>query len=94
MSRACLPHLASRGVLPLVGFVYLGAAAGLVHLSRTRQYWVVYALSVFICYFTAIVLGPTAYSRVRMPFMPFLSLLAAIGLLSWLHRRRPASPPI
>ena len=71
------------------------AAAGLGHLSRTRQYWVVYGLSVFICYVTAIVLGRTAYSRFRMPFMPFLSLLAAIGLLSWLRRRRrAASTPI
>ena len=88
-NRAVAQGLESRGV-----WGRHCAAAGLVHLSRTRQYWVVYALSVFICYFTAIVLGPTAYSRVRMPFMPFLSLLAAIGLLSWLHRRRAASTPI
>ena len=80
-------------ILPLMGFVYLSATAGLVWLWRTKQYGVAFSIGVFVVYFAVVVLGPTAYSRFRVPFMPFVSILAAIGIVAWIRRRRRQSAP-
>ena len=82
-------------ILPLMGLVYLSATAGLVWLWRTSQYGVAFSIGVFVVYFAVVVLGPTAYSRLRVPFMPFVSILAAIGILAWVRgRRRPLAPAV
>ena len=66
--------------LSVIGFSYLAAAGGVLWLLRTRQYSVCYVLMVFIAYFIAVSLGPTATTRYRIPMMPFVAILAAIGI--------------
>ena len=68
--------------LGLLGFCYLGATAGLFSLLRHRRYEVCYTLLVFIAYFTAVALGPTATTRYRIPMMPFVAILTATGILA------------
>lgn len=68
--------------LVLLGFCYLGATAGLFSLLRHRRYEVCYTLLVFIAYFTAVAMGPTATTRYRIPMMPFVAILTATGILA------------
>ena len=68
--------------LGLLGFCYLGATAGLFSLLRHRRYRVCYTLLVFVAYFTAVALGPTATTRYRIPMMPFVAILTATGILA------------
>ena len=73
----------------LLGFCYLGATAGLFSLLRQRRYGVCYTLLVFVAYFIAVALGPTATTRYRIPMMPFVAILTATGILAiYQHRTR------
>ena len=68
--------------LGLLGFCYLGATAGLFSLLRHRRYGVCYTLLVFVAYFTAVAMGPTATTRYRIPMMPFVAILTGTGILA------------
>jgi 4-amino-4-deoxy-L-arabinose transferase-like glycosyltransferase len=77
--------------------IYAGAALGVVSLLRTRN-WVALLLPVVIvAYFTLLSSGAEANSRLRIPIVPFLALLAGVGLqllvvrITDYARRRTAS---
>jgi 4-amino-4-deoxy-L-arabinose transferase-like glycosyltransferase len=66
-----------------LGIFYLGAGLGFRALLRAKQHTALYILVGFILYFTLVSLGPTAYSRYRVPLMPYLCILAAYGFVNW-----------
>jgi 4-amino-4-deoxy-L-arabinose transferase-like glycosyltransferase len=77
-------------LLHLVG-LYLFAAAGLVRAGRRRFPWLgVWCLAVFLVLIVAGA-GPEAYSRFRLPVMPFLAVGA---VLPWLSPHSNASPVV
>ena len=60
--------------------VYLGAAFGVVLLIRERR-WLPALLPVaLVGYLVLVSAGAEAYSRFRIPMIPFLSVLAAVGI--------------
>lgn len=59
--------------------IYLGAAAGSVTLARQRRWFALAALTLTAAYFL-LAPGYASNSRYRIPAMPFLALLAGIGL--------------
>ncbi len=60
--------------------VYLGAALGLVLMVRERKQLPALLLIVVVGYLILVSAGAEAYSRFRIPMVPFLSVLAAVGL--------------
>lgn len=80
--------LTAASLLQLAG-LYLFAAAGLVRAGRRRFPCLgVWCLSVFLL-LILVAAGPEAYSRFRVPLMPFLAVGAA---LLWVSPRGPAAP--
>jgi 4-amino-4-deoxy-L-arabinose transferase-like glycosyltransferase len=78
--------------------VYTGAAAGTVDLARKKQ-WLALAVLLLTAAYFLLVPGYASNSRYRIPAMPFLALLAGVGLTAlWgflkqklAKRRRPAA---
>jgi 4-amino-4-deoxy-L-arabinose transferase-like glycosyltransferase len=74
-----------------LGGLYLFAAAGLVRADWRRFPWLgVWCLAVFLVLIVAAA-GPEAYSRFRLPVMPFLAVAA---VLPWISPPANASPTV
>lgn len=56
-----------------------GATAGVLSLLKEKNWFALLLLLIPLLYFIFLS-GPGSYSRFRVPFMPFLSILAGIGL--------------
>ena len=63
----------------LLAGIYLGAIVGAWKLLQKKQWKLLYLLLVMIAYFSALSAGGVSVSRYRIPFIPFLAILAAIG---------------
>lgn len=69
-------------LIPFVIILYmtcLGGSVGVFVLMKNRSWFELAILFLPVIYLT-ILSGPGAYSRFRIPFMPFLSILAGIGI--------------
>ena len=64
----------------LSAVIYLGAALGLVSMMRGRKQLPALLLAVVVGYLVLVSAGAEAYSRFRIPMVPFLSVLAAVGI--------------
>lgn len=73
-------------ILPFTGLllgIYGAAVVGVGRLARERQWFALALLLSVIAYF-ALIPGAPAHPRFRVPFMPYLSLLAAVGVgVAW-----------
>ena len=58
---------------------YVSSVAGVIVLIRSRE-WQPLALTLLTLSYFAIVIGPVAITRYRLPMAPFFSLLAAYGI--------------
>lgn len=65
-------------VLLLAG-IYLGAIVGTWKLLQKKQWKLLYLLFAIITYFAVLSAGGVSVARYRIPFIPFLAILAAIG---------------
>lgn len=74
----------------LLFMVYILAGIGVYYLIRQSN-WLVLAFSLFpIFYFSLLSAGGESDSRFRIPFLPFLGILAGVGLMNLIHNvRRP-----
>jgi 4-amino-4-deoxy-L-arabinose transferase-like glycosyltransferase len=86
----------SRGLVGLAAIVYgliaLAAVAGLVVVVRRRDWLTLLVAGGLILYFLAFSAGADAYSRLRVPIMPFVALFAGAALAAGAEWRRPAAP--
>jgi 4-amino-4-deoxy-L-arabinose transferase-like glycosyltransferase len=83
--------------LAYLGLVYLGGTYAIWILLKERRDVILHLyLWGVIFYFVLIAAGPEAYARFRIPFMPFLSMYAAVGLsAAWSnYRNRKGNAPI
>ncbi|CAG0940027.1 hypothetical protein BROC_00872 [Candidatus Brocadiaceae bacterium] len=70
----------------LLGIIYLGAVIGVITLVKQHQWLALGLLLVLIGYFSILAAGAEAVSRFRIPFLPFLAILSAIGIDALLNR--------
>lgn len=88
----------------LLGVLYLGAAIGAIRLFRERQWLTLGLMLIMIGYYVGLSAGAEANSRFRIPAIPYLAILAGVGLawlLQWSRARsaqrqsvtRPAEQP-
>ncbi|MGH2396322.1 MAG: hypothetical protein ACRDFW_04910, partial [bacterium] len=81
-------HAFLVGVLLLVhGVIMLGALWGCYLLLRSRKYFESIAVLSLIIYFVVITAGLEAFSRYRVPIMPYFALLAGYAAASEGARR-------
>jgi 4-amino-4-deoxy-L-arabinose transferase-like glycosyltransferase len=64
----------------MLGVLYGGALLGSVRLVRERRWLVLALLLLVIVYFVGLSAGAEANSRFRVPIVPFLAILAAVGI--------------
>jgi Dolichyl-phosphate-mannose-protein mannosyltransferase len=77
------------GVAALInGAIVLGAAAGGYLLVRRRRYVELTIILSFVLYIVVISAGPEAYSRFRVPAVPFLAIAAGYAASSTFSRSR------
>lgn len=85
------------GQLVILGILYFGGLIGVMYLISQRRWWELYLLLITIIYFVLISAGPEAYSRFRIPIVPFLAILAGVGyeaiLARWQRRSILRSTP-
>lgn len=72
----------------IVGTIYLAAALGMVFLWRQRSFAALGTTTTVILYLVLISSGPESYSRFRVPLMPLLCILAALGIDGVFRRKR------
>jgi 4-amino-4-deoxy-L-arabinose transferase-like glycosyltransferase len=65
--------------LLFLGVVYIGVLAGVVYLVRQRNWFVLYFTIICIFYFVVLSGGGDINYRFRVPFVPFLVILAGFG---------------
>lgn len=65
--------------IPVTILIYIASISGMWIVIVSRKYYILVLILLVICYF-AIVSGPEAYARFRVPIMPFISLLAGLGI--------------
>lgn len=63
----------------LYGLVMAGGALGLRQLVKDGRWFELSVLSLFLLYFVVVSSGVEAYSRFRVPMMPFFAVLAGYG---------------
>lgn len=71
-----------------LGMLYAGAGIAVVALWKSGKFFTLYFLVAIGAYFVLVSLGPTAYSRYRVPMMPCLCLLAGYGIVHFLRRMK------
>jgi 4-amino-4-deoxy-L-arabinose transferase-like glycosyltransferase len=75
----------------LLGVVYAGALLGVAALIRERRWLALALLVLMAAYFVGLAAGAESNSRFRIPAMPFIALIAGVGLdaaRQWLRSTR------
>ena len=68
------------GSILLLGVLYTTAILGVLQLARDHQWRVLGLLMIVIAYFTLLSAGAEANGRFRIPMIPFLAVLAGVGI--------------
>ena len=63
----------------LIGLLYLGLMAGVVHLISKKEWVTLFLLLILIAYFLLVSAGGETNYRFRAPIQPFLAILSGAG---------------
>jgi len=86
-TRNVFRKLVELSNLIFVLVLWFGIIYGGYFLVKEQKYWPLVLLLTLIGYFTFLSAGPEAFSRFRVPIMPYIALLGSYGLVTYLSRK-------